>query len=191
MNPPYVQPVASTNYPKGLSLIQFLQTVVVGLTAIPGPMVRPKWQVEPPPNPPLEVNWIGFGIESQSPDFSAYLAPTGPNQSLQTQRQEDLTLSLSIYGPDAVETYGLLRDGFQIPQNRISLYRANMGFTELSEARHVPDLVNQRWIDRVECTLRLKREVQRTYPVLTFASASGIIYVPDIAEDAEIDWEVS
>jgi hypothetical protein len=188
---PYVGPTQSSSYPKGLTLVQFLQTVVVGISGLPGNLVRPKWQPEPPKQPDITTDWLAFGIESQKPDFSAYLSATGPDHELQLNRQEDLTLSFSIYGPNCAETYGLISDGFQIPQNRISLFQANIGYTEISEARHVPDLVNQRWVDRVECTVRLKRQIQRTYPVLTFVSVSGIIYVPDIADDAEIDWEVS
>lgn len=189
MNPPYVHPINPTQLPKGLTLIQFLQTVVVGITALPGNMVRPKWQPEPPKQPDLRTDWLAFGIESQAPDFSAYIAPQDTAESpIQTQRQEDLTLSFSIYGPNAMETYGLLRDGFQIPQNRMALIQANMGYTEISPGRHIPDLVNQKWIDRVECTVRIKREIQRTYPILTFTSATGIIYVPDVSEDYQLEF---
>ncbi len=39
--PPYVNPLPS---PPGLSLERFVQTVIVGLSALPGPMVVPDWQ---------------------------------------------------------------------------------------------------------------------------------------------------
>lgn len=137
------------------------------------------------------MDWLGFGIESAAPDFSAYLVPSEGGGPIQTQRQESLTLSFSIYGPNAMDTYGLLRDGFQIPQNRIALFNANMGYTEITPGRHIPDLVNQRWIDRVQCNVVLTRKIQRIYPVLTFTSATGIIYVPDVTTDYQIDWAVT
>jgi len=154
-------------------------------------MVRPLWQTEPPKQPDINVDWLGFGIESYAPDFSAYLIPGTPGGPLETQRQEILTLSFSIYGPNAPDTYGLLRDGFQVPQNRIALFNASMGYIEITEGRHVPDLVNQRWIDRVTCNVRLSRKIQRTYPVLTFTSATGIIYLPDVTPDYQLGWEVT
>lgn len=188
---PYVNPISPAELPKGLTLLQFLQTVVVGITNLPGPLVRPKWQPEPPKQPDINVDWLGFGVDSATPDFSAYLVPGTPGGPIQTQRQEDLTLSFSIYGPNAMETYGLLRDGFQIPQNRIALFNANIGYTDISPGRHIPDLVNQRWVDRVECNVFLKRQIQRTYPVLTFTSATGIIYVPDVTPDYQLAWQVN
>jgi hypothetical protein len=184
---PYVHPEQGA---RGLTLTQFLQTVLVGVTALPGELVRPKWQIEPPKSPDVLTNWMAFGIDSAAPDFSAWLSPPEGGGRLQNQRNEDLTISLSIYGPAALETYGLIRDGLQIPQNRFAMFSANIGYTDLSEARHVPDLVNQRWIDRYEASLLLKRQVQRVYPVLTFVSATGIIYVPDVTPDYELRWSV-
>ncbi len=189
--PPYVTPVSpNPELPAGLTLIQFLQTVVVGLTALPGQLVRPLWQPEPPKQPDINVDWLAFGIDQSAPDFSAYLVPSAGGGPIQTQRQEDLTVKFSIYGPNCTDTYGLLRDGFQIPQNRFALFKANIGYTEITPGRHIPDLVNQRWVDRVECNVILKRQVQRTYPVLTFTSATGIIYVPDVSPDYQLRWSV-
>ena len=187
--PPYVLPLPQ-NPPPHLSLKQFLQTVIVGVSGFPGPLVRPKWQPEPPQQPDLPQNWIAMGIASSRPDAQAYVGLNDTNQVV-TQRHETIELALSIYGPECEETYGLLRDGFQLPQNRIALFQANMGFVEITESRHIPDLVNQRWIDRVECSVFLRREVQRTYPILTFVSASGIIYVPDVAPGYDVEFEVT
>lgn len=188
---PYVTPIhGGSGLPTGLTLPLFIQTVLVGVTALPGPLVRQKWQPEPPKQPDIGVDWMGFGIGLTAPDASAYV---GLNQDGQvtTQRQEGLEVSLAIYGPNCDDTYGLLRDGFQLPQNRISMQQANMNFTEITAGRHIPDLVNQRWIDRVECSVLLRRQIQRTYPVLTFLSASGIIYVPDVTPDYQLAWQVT
>lgn len=189
--PPYILPISPQPLPKGLTLQQFLQTVVVGLTGIDGKLVRPLWQPEPPQQPDITVDWLAFGIEAAAPDYSAYVSPPVGGGPIQTQRHEDLTLKFSIYGPHAFDTYGLIRDGLELPQNRFALFQANMGYTSISPAQRVPDLVNQRWVDRVECTVAIKREIQRTYPVLSFTSASGIIYVPDVSPEYQLPWEVS
>jgi hypothetical protein len=186
--PPYVAPLPGTGLPKGLSLDVFLQTVIVGISGLPGTLVRPKWQVEPPKNPPITTDWLAMGTSVAQPDASAYVGLNGSGQ-VTTQRHEVLEVPLSIYGPNMYDTYGLLRDGFQLPQNRIALFQANMAFTEITAGRRIPDLVNQRWVDRVECSVFLRREIQRTYPILTFTSASGTIYVPDVNESYELTFQ--
>ncbi len=183
----YIKP--QQDVPVGLSLTQFLQTVVVGISMIPGPLVRPKWQPEPPKQPDISVNWIAMGIEVDGRDYNAYVAYKANNE-VDFQRNEDLSVSLSIYGPDAIDTYGLLSDGFQIDENRFAMFRNGVGYTDMSPGRRVPDLVNQRWVDRIETTVFLKRKVRRTYSVQTLVSASGTIYVPDVTPDYQLAWQV-
>lgn len=91
------------------------------------------------------------------------------------QRHEDLEVQCSFYGPDADDIASSVRDGFQLGQNREALGLANMGFVGTSSARRVPDLVNERWIDRFEMSVFLRRERLRVYPILTFTSVSGVI----------------
>lgn len=161
--------------PPNLTLVQFIQTILVGLSGIPGPFVRPEWQPEEPKQPDIGVDWIAFGIKSNLPDANAYQSID--NEGATTlQRQETLTISLSVYGPQAMDTISLIRDGFQIPQNSSSLKKANMGYVDVTESHHVPDLVNERWIDRYVCDIILHRYIVRNYPILDFISATGTVY---------------
>lgn len=171
----YTLPTSTVGPPRDLTLTQFLQTIFVGLTGLDGTMVRPKWQPAPPKQPDIDVSWMAFGIADDNPDANGYLGIL-PDGSAQYQRQTQLDISCSIYGPQALEIAGLIRDGFQIPQNIQSLTLANMGFVETGRASHIPDLVNERWINRVEMNVTLRRQVQRSYAVLTFLSAHGTVY---------------
>lgn len=187
MTVPYLQPTSTLPIPGGLTLTQFIQTVFVGISALPGTLVRPKWQPEPPKQPDIYANWMAIGIDVASPDANAYVWPNQAG-STQSQRHETLEVGCAIYGPDALETYGLIRDGFQIPQNLEGLRSANMGFVEISPARKIPELINERFINRVQTSVFLRREIQRIYPVLTLISASGVIHTVIGDEDYLLDW---
>jgi len=161
--------------PPNLTLVQFIQTVFVGISDFPGSLVRPMWQVEPPKQPDLTVDWMAFGIANVDPDSNAFIGFDSDNNPI-LQRQEELTITCSVYGPNAMSNITLIRDGFQIQQNLKSLLTANMVFAYDSPARHIPDFFNERWIDRYVTEIFLRRQVQRSYPILNFVSATGIIY---------------
>lgn len=175
--PSYTQP-----NPANLTLEQFIQTVLVGVTGLDGKLVRPKWQQEPPKMPDINTNWMAFGIAQSTPTFNAYVAQQ-PDGTTQYQRQQQLNVSLSIYGPQALDIANIVTDSFQIPQNNAGLLSANMGLVEVGQALHIPELINERFFNRYELTVVLNRQVQRLYPVLSFISAGGIIYTQTAAND--------
>lgn len=184
----YLVPTLSQSLPGELSLEDFIQTVIVGITGYPGPLVRPKWQQSPPKNPDIDVDWIAFGIQINSPDSNAYTSLDKDGNDL-LLRMEKIQVQAAFYGPNAQENSSIFRDGFQIQQNLESLKLANMGFNSISDAVRGPDLLNQRWVDRWETTLVLVRTVQRVYPVLSFASARGSIHTVISENDLTIQWE--
>ena len=156
----------------GLTFEEFLQSVLVGVSGLPGNLVRPKWQENPPANPEISVNWLAFGLTEDDSDTNAYVGidDDGNNQFM---RMEDLPLQCTFYGPQSLEYGQALRDGLQIPQNLEKLQSANMGFVNTSRMTRVPDFVNERWVNRWEMTVFLRRQIMRVYPILTFVSGSG------------------
>lgn len=185
----YVKPVTPNQFPKGLTLTQFIQTVLTGVSGLDGTLCRPDWQIAPPKQPDILTDWIGFGVTTLTPDANSWVDYSASNE-VASQRHEKLEVTCQIYGPNCIDTANLMRDGFQIQTNLQALLLANMGFVEVSQIQHVPDLVNERFVDRVIMKVFLRREIQRTYPVLTIVSANGTIYVPDVTPDYSFAWEV-
>lgn len=183
----YLLPSSTVPLPNQLNLTQFVQTVLVGLSGLPGPLVRPKWQPAPPKQPDIETNWMGFGFSISAPDTYSYIGVNSDGDTI-SQRQETLEVGCSLYGPYAFEIETLIRDGFQIQQNLEALRSADMGFTEISRAIHVPDLVNERWINRIEMSIFFRREIKRIYKVPTLISASGKIHTVIGNEEYLLDW---
>lgn len=180
----YLVPTSSEGFPGGLTLNQFIHSVLVGISGIDNTLVRPSWQVAPPKQPDIAVNWMAFGINTITPDANAYVVINNDG-SESFQRHEALDIGLSFYGPDSIYYSSVVRDGFQITQNLEALRAANMGFAGVGPQQQIPDLVNERWVNRVTMSLVLRRQVQRIYPVLALVSANGTIHT--ILSEGEYD----
>lgn len=181
----YVTPTSTTPIPGGLTLVQFIQSVLVGISGLNGTLVRPRWQISPPKQPDISVNWLAFGIEYGVPNANAYTDMNEDGEYV-SQRHQDLKVRCAFYGPDALDYANIVTDGFQIPTNLEALYIANMGFVSTESMIQIPDLVNERWVNRVEMGVNLRREIQRVYPVPYLLQAKGAIHAT-IEDNQEYD----
>jgi len=165
---------------EGQTLNRFLNEVMVGLTGLPGKMVRPRWQPEPANVPGLNENWLAFGVMRKIPDTYAVelhycdneLIPPGRGYD-ELQRHETFEILLSFYGPDADSNVEIFRDGLQIAQNREVFQNNAMGLVETGEALTIPALVKERWYYRVDITMIMRRQIRRIYPVFNLLSFDG------------------
>lgn len=168
------------------ALRRFLQAMIVGVTGLTGPMVRPLWQKNPPPIPSIDTDWIAFGVVEQRPDANPYYKQKTSSGEL--IRHEEIDVRCSAYGPACQAYTGRLREALYLAQNRGNLYLAGMGLVGFSKTTHVPDLINDRWFERADITMTLRREIRREYPVLNFVAAQGTIKANRATETLSMNW---
>ena len=172
-------PAASPAPLEDAALDAFLQGLVVGLTGLAGAVVFPRWQPEPPNLPAFATNWAAIGVIEARPDTYAYMLhdPTGGtgDGSDDMQRHEELEILCSFYGPNAGGNAAQFRDGFMVEQNNDSLTAAGFGFKETRAPVRAPELTKNRWLNRIDVPLVLKRIVLRSYPVLNVES--GVVSI--------------
>lgn len=181
----YLQPVSAPPL-EGDALENFLQSIVVGVTALPATSVRPRWQVDPPNEPAREVDWAAVGVTRRRADTNAAVLHVGDLNAGdgydRLVRTEFLHVLASFYGPNADTYAALLRDGLSIAQNREALFTAEFGLVEVEEIVAAPDLRNDKWLYRVDVPVVLTRLLVRDYAILNLEEADGTLEVEDAGD---------
>ena len=106
----YLVPSLSNDTPGGLTLTQFIQLMIVGVSGFADPtLVRPRWQMDEPKQPDVTVDWIAYGISTTKADAYASVFQNGDGTS-SLNRQEQLAIQVAFYGPNALDNYSIFRD---------------------------------------------------------------------------------
>lgn len=175
----YLTPDAGSLPPEDVALEDVLQSMVVGISGLPGQMVKPKWQMQSGPTTPQvpkqptpNTDWCSYGITAIDPDANAAMTHVGTDNGLDVYlRHEEIEVLCTFYGPNSMAFASTLRDGIAIPQNMEALRAQKMAYLSVSAIRAVPEFVNQQWIRRHDILIHLRRQVVRKYPILNILSA--------------------
>jgi hypothetical protein len=165
------------------------QALVVGITALPGNLVRPRWQPVPLAQPEATVNWCAVGVIDETPAPGKGMithdgADNGGLGSDTLQVNDEAEILASFYGPNARQFANLFRDGLMLPQNREALEFPPPGTNaqELyrlrgipSPARFVPEIVNQVTVRRVDVSFRILRANVTVWPVENILEVQGVL----------------
>ena len=159
------------------ALEDMFQGVIRGLTGLPGNLVRPRWQPDPPNQPAVDVTWLAFGVTVGSLQWNAYqkFDPTldPPNGAYVVEGAEELRLNLSFYGPGGKALLGRFAAGIQLDQNLEELRTQNIKFVGLSASINLPALLKEMWTLRTDMSVTFTRWGTRTYPIKSLVSAIG------------------
>lgn len=154
----------------------FVGNIVAGITGLSRSLVRPRWQPKPPPHPPIETDWCAIGITTIASDYGAPKVhrPADDGHD-ELQRHDTADLLASFYGPRGYSLASLLRDGLMIPQNREAMRAAGINLLDCTRMRTASDLMNERFVRRVDLEISLRRAFVRTYPILSVLTFGAVM----------------
>lgn len=160
------------------ALDDIFQELIVGLTALPADLVRPRWQPVDRKMPDVGVNWCAIGVTTDEPDNDPYLRHSPASTGQDTlQRTETIRVLATFYGPNAKGYAKIARDGLHIAQNRTQLEIALLAVITTDTIRAVPEQINNQWVRRYDLPLVFRRTVQRTYAIENLVSADVTLHV--------------
>lgn len=158
------------------ALTDALHAMVVGITGLPGQLVRPRWQPVPPKMPEPSVDWCAIGVLNFVQDvYGAQVHSSDGEGSTTLYRTEIIEVLASFYGPNRTGNAMLMSDGMQINQNWEAIAPVGVAFVEGGAPRQAADLLNNQWVVRSDLLITFRRMVSRTYPILNVLSAQGSI----------------
>ena len=153
------------------SFRRVLQAWIAGCTGLDLVNVRPRWQPVPPNQPAAAVDWCAFGTETRALEFDAYVRhdPAGIGRSM-VERGSAMDLVTSFYGPGAFAYADRFASGIALRQNRAALRAAGIAVLYVGNIVPAPALVDNRWLQKADLTVRISREINRVYGILNFTA---------------------
>jgi len=180
-------------------LTDLLHDMVAGIANIPGELIFPRWQPEPPVHPDYDKDWGAVGVMNSSSDWQPSVIHVSGNPDYPDgfdifQRHEVFGFLVTYYGPNAGKNAGLLRDGLFIDQNLAEFRKYNTTIVEAGDITYPMELFRQRWLSRADLNLTMRREVRRYYPIRDVLRSQGLIHANapfDSERILEKDWDTA
>ncbi len=170
----YVTPNAPLT-PFGQDLQRILQQWVVGVSGLSGSFVRPLWQQEPANIPDVGDTWAAIGITETTGDAFPYIEhdPAGDGSDV-VQNNETFVLATRWYGPDAGRLCATMVMSCAVPQNRDKLLPIKL-IRVPDRWLSVPVLFKERWQNRIDMNIVMRRQLDSRYAIFNLTSAQGIL----------------
>lgn len=168
----YLAPSTAPPYDEALEDI--FQAAIVGITGLPGRLVRPRWQPDPPNQPAFDVDWCAYGVTLADQQWNAFQhwdPEEGEAGAYVVEGTEVLHVTTSFYGPNYQSLHRRWTDGLQLGQNLDGLAAAKVKFIGCERPVVLPALLKEKWTKRVDVRCVFNRWARRVYPVLLLESA--------------------
>jgi hypothetical protein len=170
-----------------------LSNLVAGVTGIPGNLVRPRWQKNPPPIPDENVDWVAVGVISYpSVHGTPRLSHHGEQEGYTVaQDPGQVNVLASFYGPNCSALARLCRTSLWVNQNWEQLAPLGLTLADVGDVTVTAELVNETWLRRADMPIFLAQTIDRTYAILNILSADGIIHASGSGHEVEVDFDTS
>ena len=148
------------------------QGLFSSLTGLAIEYVRPRWTAEPRTPPDFGATWCAIGVtDIRDDDYPAQTFIDGVG--MQIERHEMLEVLASFYGPKAQQAMRTASDGVLIYQNNEQIF-AQYGiiFHHYDDPVKAPQLMNNRWNNRIDRTFTFRRQIISTYNILSVTGLS-------------------
>lgn len=153
-----------------LDLDILLQQVVKNILNVDGRLVRPRWQAEAPPQPSPSSDWFSIGVMREFPDANVAWMPHPTDDTKRVQRRQwELEVVFSAYGPNASRNCTTLQNGLLVQQNISHLRPYKLNYVGCNDSVLVPELINGKWVRRVDLALVFRRQLDTTYAIPSVA----------------------
>ena len=164
----YLQPADQPEY--DIPLEDIFQPAIVGITGLPGSLVRADFQVETSNLPSFDTDWCAFRVTVVSHDSDAHVKhdPILQSDGASTvSRDEELELKTMFYGPRGGMYLSRWVNGLSVDQNRWPLMQHGVKFRGVGRPANIPALLQNQWVRRVDLTTQFARRTHIIYPVRT------------------------
>lgn len=161
--------------PDADAVLDVLHDQIVGLTGLDPHLVRPRWQPDPPKQPPPDTDWCAFGITGDAEEAAQLIHG---DDSARVHSEDLLTVLVSFYGPRAGDMAKRLRRGSHVPSNRALLRQHCLALVEIGPATPAPDFVGGAWIRRIDLTMTIRQgtpSIAGVTPIRNLEAAPTII----------------
>ncbi|GHV35115.1 hypothetical protein FACS1894187_07130 [Synergistales bacterium] len=148
--------------------------VISGLSGIQGKLVRPAFQEDPGPTPGAAVTWAAFQIMNGDANNYPHVQHYGEDDGeTVVYDQTTKNVLVSFYGPEADDKADALRRQLHIRQNRDALRAAGVAVTWVDAPFQLPELVNDKWLRRVDLKINSVVDIAGAYQILNLLRADG------------------
>lgn len=168
----FLSPTVSPTY--GDALDDLLHDAINGITGVANDLIRPRWQPEPPTQPPFTTDWVAFGIVRCPEDVFAYEAHDPSGNGTILQRDEEPEVLISFYGPNSALLQKTFSSGISMAQNRDTLAAVGIKLIEVQEPYVLPSLLKEKWVRRVDITIRFRRRIGWTYNIQNLLQGGSV-----------------
>ena len=156
-----------------VALDSVFQGFFASITQLTTDNVRLRWTPEPQTPPDFNATWCAVGVTEIRDDgypYQEFIDGVG----IVMHRHEYLDVLASFYGPKAQQAMRAASDGVLIVQNNEGIMSANgIVFTHYSDPIKAPQLMQNRWANRIDRTFTFRRQIQSTYDVLSIQEMDG------------------